>query len=140
MIDVIISVIITAILTSCGTVLMFRMKLRNRDEIMTAQIIFMERVNALRTAFQTTNQYKVKANNIITEINHLELDALVLFESMRWPWVSFSKKKNVYRAYIAFKTAFDNFQWTDCNQAASVNKAKSEELAKLLTALILAVS
>lgn len=119
---------------------MFRMKLRNRDEIMTAQIIFRERVNALRTAFQTTNQYKVKANNIITEINHLELDALVLFESMRWPWVSFSKKKNVYRAYIAFKTAFDNFQWTDCNQAASVNKAKSEELAKLLTALILAVS
>lgn len=93
MIDVIISVIITAILTSCGTVLMFRMKLRNRDEIMTAQIIFRERVNALRTAFQTTNQYKVKANNIITEINHLELDALVLFESMRWPWVSFSKKK-----------------------------------------------
>ena len=98
--------------------------------------VFRERVNALRTAFQTANRYKFKADNVIAEVNRLDLDAQTLFEAMRWPWVSAAKRQHIRQAYTAFKVTFDAAEWADLREAEPNNLCKSRELAELLSALL----
>ena len=74
MIDAFISTMIGIIVTAFIAVVAFRLKIRNRGEIMISINTFRANVNALRTAFQTTNIYKVKEPHIIQMVNNLDVE------------------------------------------------------------------
>ena len=139
MIDAVISSAAGVLLTGTVSVILFRLNIRKREEIMMMLTVFREQVNALRTALETEKLYRPKDREVIAEVNRLELEFMAVYGSMRWPWFSRRKRREVFRAFCAFKTTFDAFQWVNCNQAGPLNRAKATEFARLLTGLLIAM-
>lgn len=136
MIDAFISTMIGIIVTAFIAVVAFRLKIRNRGEIMISINTFRANVNALRTAFQTTNIYKVKEPHIIQMVNNLDVECMNLLDELSWYYLFSGKPKRLKEAMAQFKSEFNAFQWVDCNQAGPTNRAMSTHFAELLNRII----
>ena len=98
MIDAFISTMIGIIVTAFIAVVAFRLKIRNRGEIMISINTFRANVNALRTAFQTTNIYKVKEPHIIQMVNNLDVECMNLLDELSWYYLFSGKPKRLKEA------------------------------------------